>query len=215
MSTSNYIAIKSEEGANTVLARIPVSGPLMTLNEINKQFKKVAPQKYAYVYVYRQQVIPESFYDMFSAGQLGNVIHLRPTNVIDANLMKQYETAESVSSQSIVPSRSGAGKTNSNPWKADENAAKQEELNKKKAEMMKPKFHPPIIKAPLQVDTVVKPNLLRVSSTNASFTGLSKNQKGDKGGSGSIAGANLVSVPAGKNLDDLLKMRAQQLFVKA
>lgn len=205
-AASNSITIQSEEEFDSVSCHILITSPTMSLTEIDGQFKRVCPLSYSYVYVYREQVIPDTFYDMFKVSQLGNIIHIRRKQTqIQAALSQQYETpANGVAAASSASTSESGGAAISNPWKSTENALQQEAFNIKSQEFLnKPKFHKPIFNGSLQVDSIAKPNLAK----STGLSGLSKKHTGKE------KGPNLCAIPAGKTIDDLFRLRAAQLFV--
>lgn len=178
------------EGATSSIpvAKIPVD-PQMTLSQIDAQFKRFAPQSDSYSYIYRTDVIMESFWEQFTASKLGQTLYIRKKfgSGLSADLLAK--------AQVVQPTQKG----NKNPFKMSDNDRLQANLGAEK-----PTFHRPAMVAPIKL-TVPK-------STNIPTIPVEKSSSAPVGPSSAGPPGPTVMKP-GQTVDDLLKSRTK-LFIK-
>ncbi len=167
------------------LAKITID-PTSTLSQIDAQFKKLAPQNDAYSYIFKTDVILDSFWEQFTAAKLGQTLYIRKKfgGGLSAALL--------ASATVVQPVQVG----NRNPFKRTDN-----DILQANAGAEKPKFHRPAMVAQIKLNVPTSTNVPTIPVAKAAPT------------PGAPPSAAPAVLKPGQSIDDLLKSRAK-LFVK-
>lgn len=194
----SFQAVVKREGRDDIVAKLMIPSGETSLAQIDILLKKTAPQTEAYGYVFRSEPVPEAFYPIFLAKQLGTTLFIRP---------KRKGLFGEPSIDELSQQLSNTVQIANNPFKADPEAHARRQAAKK-AEEEKKKSKP---------RTFIKPTVgvkfMRIEEPKKRTTPPPPPPTSSSSSSNAaIATSAAAALASGVSLEEICRARAKNIF---